>query len=62
MRSRSLTDAQAAELRHAYRLYLENRPPRLCARFGISRTTLRHYVAQDHSSNAYRRKLRDCGY
>jgi hypothetical protein len=44
MNPKALTEEQASQLYAEYMLWLENKPKKLCKRYGIARTTLDSYV------------------
>lgn len=45
---RALSQAEAAEARRRYDLYLQNKPAMIARDFGITRTTLSEYVNRRH--------------
>lgn len=44
MKPHALTDEQANQLYAEYLLWLENKPKKLCKKYGIARTTMNSYV------------------
>lgn len=51
-RRRSLTDEQAAQLYAEYCVWLANAPKKLCARYGIERSTLTNYIRRQQKRRA----------
>lgn len=47
-RRRALNEAQADALRRQYRLYLQNTPQKLAARYGIALGTVHQYAFSKH--------------
>lgn len=51
-RRRLLNEEQAEQLYQEYLLFLDNRPKKLCARWGISNQALSWYVKKLHRRKA----------